>query len=92
MKKVKPGKKLLYIEWEDHWTDISGKWWDVQDAHKKDIEPLVNCSVGFLMSENKKCVFISPLMGRLDPNVEQSYKYGHSIIKSCIVKRKELRV
>lgn len=77
--------KLVFIQWEDHCGYTSGAW---NDASVIDNKPCIIHSVGYVVKEDNKCVTIT---GCYDTD-SNGMKNVSTILKSCITKRKTLKV
>ncbi len=85
MIKGKPAPTLVYIQWEDH-CGYSGASW-IGPEHIDNKPCLIN-SVGWIVDESKKYI---TLAGCYDLQGD-AMKRVNTIIKSCITKRKTLRI
>lgn len=77
--------KLVFIEWEDHCGYASGGW---NDSSSIDNKPCIIHSVGYVVKEDSKCVTIT---GCYDTGAG-GMKNVSTIIKSCITKRKNIKI
>ena len=79
--------EATYIEWEDHCQvlpDGGGAWLGPEVLSNK---PSVIKSIGFVIKEDKDYVTIASCRDE-----EDAFKGVSVIIKSCIVKRKRIKV
>ncbi len=83
--------KLLYVKWDDHWTQNSP--WVYKNPEPGDhymdyseYKPAECETVGFVIHEDKKAYYLSPMIGN------DAHKMELCILKSCITKKKVLSV
>jgi len=86
--------KLVYIEWEDSLGGTNHWKWESEIDYKEHERHAIHVSVGFLVNETKRSVFLSSEMMRLkliggEPG---SLIDPGSIPKSAIRKRKVLKI
>lgn len=80
-KNIKP--PLLYVEWADHHANGS---WQTEVDHT----PIICCSVGWLVKEDRHGVSIVGSRGTEDKS-QATIGNSQYIIKSCILKRQTLK-
>ena len=86
-------RKLVYIEWEDHYSPTSPGW-----QHTGDVEPpigkCINATVGWIIAEDAKHLRLANQIADIyaeDEDEDESFDGVVTVIKSCITKRKTLK-
>jgi hypothetical protein len=83
--------KLVYIEWEDSLI-TSNKWvWDDEIDYKSFDKQAIHISVGFLVKETKKGMYLSQSSKKKEDDGSYSVAYPMYIPKSAIRRRKLLK-
>lgn len=77
--------KLVFIEWEDHCGYAASGWSEAENLENK---PCIIHSVGYVVKEDDKYITIT---GCYDTG-SQGMKNVSVIIKSCITKRKNIKL
>lgn len=72
---------LLHVEWKDHAVN-KGSWASIDEIK---VLPVIVCSVGYLVDEDKEAIAIAQSVSN-GGNVSDTL----TILKSCIVEKKEL--
>jgi hypothetical protein len=80
--------KAVYLEWEDHNAThrIGGAWVDLTIVENK---PSAITSIGFIVKEDADYVTIASCVDVDDPDIAKGVS---TIIKSCITKRKAIKL
>lgn len=88
MKSKKP--KLLCIEWRDHYSPADSGWSD-EDAFTVPIQSCINCTIGWVIAEDKHHVRLAGEASDIYRGNVDSFSNITTIVKSCITKRKALK-
>ena len=82
--------KLMYIEWEDHYSPNTTGW-QTGDEVNGAIGTCVNSSIGWVVAEDKKHIRLASQVGDIFCDESSVFDGVVTIIKSCITKKKVLR-
>lgn len=78
-------RPVVYIEWEDHFTEACG-WNEIKDMITPEKEEFHCISLGWIIHEDERWLKISPCISGTACNLVVV------VLKSCITKRKEIKI
>lgn len=83
--------KLLYVEWEDHYSPSTTGWQSGTDVNGP-IGACINSSVGWVVAEDKKHLRLASQVADIFCDESSVFDGVVTIIKSCITKVKVISV
>jgi hypothetical protein len=82
--------KLVYIEWWDH-TSLKDYNWTTEVEMLKLSASTIR-TIGFVIKETKDFLWICSTLSIEDAGYYNEGKHVHCIVKSCIKKRKNVKI
>lgn len=82
--------KLVYIEWWDHVCFRDNLW--KTEEEMKDIKPTLFRSVGYIVKEDERFLWMCSTISEEEPDFQCEGKHVHCLVKSCIKKRKNVKI
>jgi hypothetical protein len=76
------GRPLIRVVWLDHCDPPGAVWWD--DADAVDLEPVIACTVGWIVKDTPTCLAISSTL------CEDGFQRPVVIVPAAVVSREAL--